>query len=60
MLIELLKVPGMNILEHLEDCWNRADVAIDKTWNSSHDAQEFIKYSLEIVKNFISLSLQEP
>lgn len=60
MLIEQLKVPGTSILEHLEDCWGRAEVAIDKAWNSSFESQEFIKYSIEIIKNFITLSLEEP
>jgi hypothetical protein len=35
MLFEQLKLPGVNILNYLEDSWNRAETALDKTWNSS-------------------------
>ena len=59
MIMEQLKVPARNILDYLEDCWNRAEVAQGKTWNNSHESQEFIKYSIEIIKNFVFLSLQE-
>jgi hypothetical protein len=60
MLFEQLKLPGVNILNYLEESWNRAETALDKTWNSSPEAQSFIKYSLEIIKNFVLLSLQNP
>jgi hypothetical protein len=46
MLFEQLKFPGINILSYLEESWNRAENALDKTWNSNKEAQSFIKYSI--------------
>jgi hypothetical protein len=34
MLIEKLKVPGTDILECLQDSWDRAEAAIGKAWNN--------------------------
>lgn len=57
ILFEKLRVPDTNILECLEDCWNRAEAAREKPWNSDENIQAFIKYSIDIIKNFVVLSL---
>jgi hypothetical protein len=43
ILFEKLRVPDTNILECLEDCWNRAELAKGKAWNNGDDAQSFIQ-----------------
>ena len=62
-----MTLSNTDVLTYLEECLNKCYYVIEKPWNQTELAQEFIKYSIEvprtlkqITKNFIYLSQLEP
>ena len=60
LLMERLQTPQTETLAYLEQAWAKAESSMDKPWNNTPESKQFIETSIETIKNFILLTLNEP